>query len=67
MNPAQERALLQLKSNRSLYRERYPERWIAVNANGTVFDASRFDLLFESREVDAERFVFAFVSVRPWA
>jgi hypothetical protein len=41
----------------------YPNQWIAVNANGTVRAAERFDLLARQPGVDPESFVFAFVRV----
>jgi len=41
----------------------YPNRWIAVNANGMVRAAERFDLLARQPGVDPESFVFAFVRV----
>ena len=41
----------------------YPNQWIAVNANGTVRAAERFDLLARQPDVDPASFVFAFVRV----
>ena len=67
MNPAQTAALATLNENRRRYFEQFPNQWIAVNANGTVRAAERFDLLAGEPAIDAERFVFAFVAVGAWA
>ena len=57
-----------LNENRRRYFEQFPNQWIAVNANGAVTPAERFDLLLaDNPEIDAERFVFAFVAVGAWA
>lgn len=63
MNPAQAAALTTLNANRGRYFEQYPNQWIAVNANGTVRTAQRFDLLARQAGVNPESFVFAFVRV----
>jgi hypothetical protein len=63
VNPAQEAALGRLDANRETFFREYPNRWIAVNANGMVRAAERFDLLARQPGVDPESFVFAFVRV----
>ena len=63
MNPYQTEALATLNANRARFFERYPNQWIAVNANGTVRAAERFDLLARQPGVEPESFVFAFVRV----
>ena len=63
MNPAQEAALGRLDASRETFFREYPNQWIAVNANGTVRAAERFDLLARQPGVDPESFVFAFVRV----
>ena len=63
MNPAQEAALGRLDASREMFFREYPNRWIAVNANGTVRAVERFDLLARQPGVDPESFVFAFVRV----
>jgi hypothetical protein len=65
VNSDQEKALAMLNENRARFVELYPNQWIAVNANGTVRAAERFELL--ARDIDPERFVFAFVRVGAWA
>jgi hypothetical protein len=67
MNPAQAAALATLNANRRRYFEQFPNQWIAVNANEVVRAAERFDLLAANPDIDAERFVFAFVAVGAWA
>ena len=67
MNPAQTAALATLNENRRRYFEQFPNQWIAVNANGTVSAAERFDLLADEPAIDPERFVFAFVAAGAWA
>lgn len=67
MNPAQAAALAALNANRRRYFEQFPNQWIAVNGNERVIPASTFDLLADNPEIDAERFVFAFVAAGPWA
>ena len=63
MNPAQEAALERLDASREMFFHGYANRWIAVDANGTVRAAERFDLLAHQPGVDPESFVFAFVRV----
>ena len=63
MNPAQEAALGRLDASRETFFHKYPNQWIAVNANGAVRAAERFDLLAQQPGVDPESFVFAFVRV----
>ena len=63
MNPAQEAALERLDAGREMFFREYPNQWIAVNANGTVRAAERFDLPARQPGVDPESFVFAFVRV----
>jgi hypothetical protein len=67
MNPAQAQALAALNANRRRYFEQFPNQWIAVNGNERVIPASSFDLLAGNPDIDAERFVFAFVAAGPWA
>ena len=67
MSPTQAQALAQLNSKRRLFAEQYPDRWIAVNANGVATAASRFDLLVNQQGIDAEHCVFAFIAVGAWA
>jgi hypothetical protein len=67
MNPAQAQALAALNANRRRYFEQFPNQWIAVNANELVIPATTFDLLADNPDIDAERFVFAFVAAGPWA
>ena len=54
MNPAQAQALATLNENRRRYFEQFPNQWIAVNANGTVRAAERFDLLAGEPAIDPE-------------
>src|SRR2546427_12881121 len=63
VNPAQEAALGRLDASRETFFHEYPNQWIAVNANGTIRAAERFDLLARQPGVDPESFVFAFVRV----
>jgi len=67
MNPAQAAALAALNANRRRYFEQFPNQWIAVNGNERVISASTFDRLADNPEIDAERFIFAFVAAGPWA
>ena len=56
MSPAQEAALARLDASRETFFHKYPNQWIAVNANGTVRVAERFDLLARQPGVDPESF-----------
>jgi hypothetical protein len=67
VNPAQEQALYQLGETRRRYFEEFPNRWIAVNGNGTVQFATDFEQLLKAPGVDAETCVFAFVADGAWA
>lgn len=67
MNQAQAAALAALNANRRRYFEQFPNQWIAVNGNEIAIPASTFDLLVDNPDIDAERFVFAFIAAGPWA
>ena len=67
MNPAQVEALALLDAQREIFVREFPNRWIAVNANGNVRAADRFDQLAGEIDLDTERYVFAFVAAGAWA
>jgi hypothetical protein len=67
VNSAQAQALAALNANRRRYFEQFPNQWIAVNGDEGVIPAITFDLLANNPDVDAERFVFAFIAAGAWA